>query len=633
MARGDELAIVTFMHHSFMEYFAAVGLSRDLEEVDVTPLVNQPRWAEVLTLLAGLIGETEDVAPILSRIIGPDGSRYGEVDAKQLLFSLDCALECEIPSEAAIRLLFLSIRKCLERGPGRSDPWVRTQIGQRLSQLIASCGVSAFESTLVDLIGTSQPDLCAATISLVAHSFAGTTECAAIRIAVETACSRTEENVHCSICEAAARVSWLQTPLILQVMGRCLKQSARCKTFGFESVIAVPGLAVKHWPEIINALEDDSVPVRRLASRAAVQAGLDGDIATLSDARKDVVANALQHIHEAGNDQDYPNSKVRLETLDGLARSPYERDRLIGIQLIPAADREGNVAFPRLMAILQESRDHAEVAAALRALRYSRNALLLFTVNDMKPLAKLCEEGTADVRLAAIRVLSHFVTGTHGVQILLEHDLDSVSAGEFAAVWDALGSAEVLQEQVVAALEKQLELRLQDAAKKNIPNEIEVCALLNAAESLCRSVRPELGVAVRQLIGNYKVNQQVQRAALRAYPALVTPTRQVVEFVTQRFRAVVPEMISDLVHTPEVLARHCRQSVDYIIACVEAMGPLRDAASALHQKLLERPVTGEAELNISTLRDGIHSISEIIVTFEEFINTNSNLWPNSKQIG
>lgn len=620
---GDESAIVTFMHHSFMEFFAAVGLSRVLNDVDVVPLVSQPRWAEILTLLAGLIGETEDVAPILARFIGADGSRYGDVDAKQLLFSLDCALECEVPSEAAIRLLSMSIHKCLERGPGRSDPWVRSQIGQRLSQLIASCGVSAFEGSLVALVKASDANLSAAAIGLVSHACVDEAESGPIRASIDAVCARTEENVQCSICEAASRVPWLRTPVVLQVIGRCLKSSSRSKRFGFEGVIAVPGLAARHWPEIINALEDESESVRRLASRAAVQAGLDGDIAALSDARKDVVANALQNIHEAGTDHEYPSSKVRIETLDALMKSTYERDRLIGIQLIPAADSEGTVAYPRLMAILQNSQDRAEVAAALRALRYSRNALLLFTVNDIKPLAKLCAEGTSDVRLAAANVLAHFVTDPHAVRVLLDRDVEAMGALEFAAVWNALGRAEVLQEEVVSALEKQLILRLQETAKKNKSNTVEVCSLLDAAHALCRNVRPELALAIRQMIGNYRVDDRVQRAALRAYPSVATPNRQVVEFVTQRFRAPVPDLIDDLVHTPEALARHCRQSVDYVIACVEAMGPLRDAASSLHQKLLQRPVTAETELNITTLRDGIHSISQIIVTFDEFINTRS----------
>ena len=54
---NDDSAVVTFMHHSFLEYFAAIGLSRELDTFEIEHLVAQPRWREILTLLAGIIGE------------------------------------------------------------------------------------------------------------------------------------------------------------------------------------------------------------------------------------------------------------------------------------------------------------------------------------------------------------------------------------------------------------------------------------------------------------------------------------------------------------------------------------------------------------------------------------------------
>ncbi len=50
------------------------------------------------------------------------------------------------------------------------------------------------------------------------------------------------------------------------------------------------------------------------------------------------------------------------------------------------------------------------------------------------------------------------------------------------------------------------------------------------------------------------------------------------------------------------------------------MSALREAAIALHKRISNREVTAENELMTTELRDGIHEISEIIVTFEDFIN-------------
>lgn len=172
---GDENlggGLITFMHHSFMEYFAAVGLSRELDNLDLKQLVKQPRWLEILTLLAGIIGESADVAPILTRIIG-DGGEFGDVDANYLIFAMDCALECDVPSEAALQLVLKSVELCIEKGPARCDAWVRSEIGQRLEQLVTSCGLSAFEEVFCRLIRSADPDACAAAISLVSFACKG----------------------------------------------------------------------------------------------------------------------------------------------------------------------------------------------------------------------------------------------------------------------------------------------------------------------------------------------------------------------------------------------------------------------------------------------------------------------------
>jgi len=303
---GDEAGVVTFMHHSFMEYFGAVGLSRELDKFDVAALVDQPRWMEILTLLAGIIGESEDIAPVLARFVG-DGANFGDVDAKYLIFALDCALECEVPSEAAVRLLSTCITKCVESGPARSDPWVRSEIGQRLAQLIAACGFISFESTIAALIRSGEADICAAAIALAGFACSDVPESSSILKALEESSSRPEESVLSSICDAVGRIEWARTPALLQVVARSLKKTTRCKLAAFEAILTVPGMASKHWPEIINGLDDKGVGVSRLASKAAIEAGLDGDVAAVHQrqpllGRHVDQSEGVAHLVRDGND-------------------------------------------------------------------------------------------------------------------------------------------------------------------------------------------------------------------------------------------------------------------------------------------------------------------------------------------
>ena len=61
--------VVSFMHHSFLEYYAAVGfLAREFER-EVPTLANHPYWRDVITLMFGLLSEHQDVSRFLTKMI------------------------------------------------------------------------------------------------------------------------------------------------------------------------------------------------------------------------------------------------------------------------------------------------------------------------------------------------------------------------------------------------------------------------------------------------------------------------------------------------------------------------------------------------------------------------------------
>ena len=193
----DEDAVVTFMHHSFLEFFAAVGLTREIDKFDIASLVNQPRWHEILTLVAGIIGENEDVAPVLARFIGA-GSPTTDVDARLLTFALDCALECEVPSESAQRLLARAIKENIKTGPARLDPWVRSELGRRVARVLSICGEGEFDKMLAELIRSEDADTSAAAINTAGYACADGYESISIVKAIDE--SSTARRGGCSLC-------------------------------------------------------------------------------------------------------------------------------------------------------------------------------------------------------------------------------------------------------------------------------------------------------------------------------------------------------------------------------------------------------------------------------------------------
>ena len=91
-------ALITFMHYSFIEYYAAAGLLSG-EHVDaVSTLSANPRWRDVTTLLFGMLSEQGDITPHLKGLLSSESP--SEVISKyKTVLALDCANECDVPPE------------------------------------------------------------------------------------------------------------------------------------------------------------------------------------------------------------------------------------------------------------------------------------------------------------------------------------------------------------------------------------------------------------------------------------------------------------------------------------------------------------------------------------------------------
>jgi predicted NACHT family NTPase len=87
--------IITFMHYSFLEYYAAAGLlARDYSK-SLSDISGIPRWKDVTTLLFGILSEQGDVTPAL-QVILTDKTPTDVISKHKLLLALECASECDV---------------------------------------------------------------------------------------------------------------------------------------------------------------------------------------------------------------------------------------------------------------------------------------------------------------------------------------------------------------------------------------------------------------------------------------------------------------------------------------------------------------------------------------------------------
>ena len=614
----DSRAVVTFMHHSFLEYFAAIGLSRDLEHTDIGALVREPRWREILTLLAGIIGENEDVSPVID-IFLKSGSSEHDVDAKLLLFAIDCALECEVPSEAAQRLLSNNIKKCLVHGPGRLDPWVRSEIGQRLDYLLSVCGGTEFDGMIAELIRAGDETVSAAAIDVVGHACASGYESTEILSALEHACSRFDDAVLSAICAAASRSRSLRTNAAQQVIAACLHKSRRNQQAAYEALARVPSLASKHWDEIIIGIDDPNARISMWASIAAMQAGLNVDVISLNATKKDVLLRALNRVDVAGGRDEHRHPQMKKDTLSRLLASSQLRDRTLGIRLLPLAEGEERYVYETLIGLVRVNTPREELVAALIALRWSGSALALFKIGDLRSVSKWLKDGTSDVRVAAAQLLGCFGKDTIAVDALLSQNFSDLDVQEYCESILALSRVQGAVDRVRELFFRELKTHLDEKKKMNSDNLRRTMMLMDASRHLGESAPQYLADKIRTLVDDFRIDDSLKRKALLCFPAIAKPSQKTVESITRLCLHPPVGMDVELVQMPAILAKKCRSSIDYVVACASALADLRRALLTFHANISKRPATEDNEYCISELRHGIDDVTQIIVAFHDFI--------------
>lgn len=612
-----EKAVVTFMHHSFLEYFGAIGLSLDIHNVNLEELVLQPRWHEILTLLAGIIGENNDVAPVLRRFLTSNNKKESpDIDAKLLTFSIDCALECEVPSEGAQRLICESIANCVKHGPALRDPWVQSEIGLRLQQLREACGEGLFDSLLTTLASDPLDTVAAAGIALAGYALSQGASSPRVVLAINQACARKEDVILCAICEAASRAIPLQTDETIKVIKRCLKKGTREKRASLEAICSIPALTVELWQEIVECISMEDRTVARLASVAAIKAGLNAEVITLSAARKEILQKALSLSQDYGGEVDFNLPEVTLETVDKLWSSASLRDRVLALQVLAFTRQSEQFVYDRLMTIVRENTSREEVTAAISSLRTSQ-AIRVFKQSDLKIIAGCLDERmTVDVRVEAAKLLSLFGNDIVAVEALLARDLQHLGPLEFRMTIRGLANAKLMELAVARRINDQATYYLD--TNRQLDSE-RLAAILEAMQHMAKTASHEVLNALQTLLNDFRVPAELKGDILTCIPAIMIPSPENIRILKEFIDKNPQGIDSALVHMPCVLADKCKESVTNVEMSVTALSELLPSLYSLYERVARRELSDRNDGFITQLRSGITELTQLIVTFNEFL--------------
>ena len=474
---------------------------------------------------------------------------------------------------------------------------------------------------IAGLIAAGDEHASAATIEVLGYACSDGYESQEITTAFEKACSRIDDAVQSAICSAVSRSRVLRTHAALQVVASCLNKSRRNRWAAFEALANIPSLASEHWEEIIICIDDQDARTSKLASIAAMHAGLNVDLISLTGARKDLLLRALNNVDFfSGSHEEFHYPQMKKDTLDRLLASALLTDRTLGIRLLPLAEGEERYIYEMLTGLVRgKMTPREEVVAALIALRRSGSVLGLFTLADLKTIGQFLNNGTSDVRVAAANLLGCFGKDMIAVDALLSTSFRDLSLNDYCARITALSRAQTALEKVNNLIFGEMKIYFDDKKKMNSDNLLRVKTLLDAARRLGATAPAGLSARIFELVGDFKVDTSLKQRALLCYPAIVAPSQKTVDNISDLYKRPLIDMDEQLVQLPAILAKKCKSSVDYVVASVGALSGLRSVLLAQYTKYSKRQVTEDNEYCIAELRNGITEVTQIIVAFKDFI--------------
>lgn len=624
-SQGDGAATITFMHHSFLEYYAAQGLKSRLDSGEVAKLALQPRWREVVTLLAGLISDEGDISPLIEELL-VEREEADKITLERLLFAFDCALESEVPPDRAQRALFRALDAALRQGPAKYDPELRRKVGDRVARLAGATASERLTQFLVAGLRDADAAVCAAFVDLVGHGAVDLEVSEVVLEALDSACERDETEVLVAVCEAIGRARALRRPKAEEALNKALARNVTTKMAAVRAVEAAPALAASRWDKLVEAMRQDQVFIASSAARALVLAGLRIDTDQKEDRR--LLLDVLRTVQSDGESiKDIAISCSRREIDRGLSANDVD-ERLIAIRLMPWLRGEEQYVHDSLMGILRLKGDdrREEVVAALNALPLASGAHKLLRVYEVDEVRAFLTAKTRDVRVAACRALS--VVGCSPSTVsqvgtaLLDFLGEQTNGPEFRVGVRALARCAADFADAREWLFAECERRIDRGDITDTPRAEDLVEVLRACRALDGGASEALCTRLMNTSGDYKATELVRREACRAVASICRPSVRVVNYFIGQLEARPPRLGDSIAAAVLRFVERARRRIEFVKALTSKLDALETAV--LGQYLaVQAELKSHGDVRLSELRRAVEEIQQVLRSYREFAQLTS----------
>ena len=559
--------LVSFMHHSFLEYYTALGLIEKENAVEsVSEFALNPGWYEIVTLMFGILGEQSDITQGIERLL-VEHSDSDSITIGRLELAFDCALECDVPPEATQSLLAREVNAVLTNGPGLFVSEVRQKLADKLKLLLESTGSNQIHQMLINGLANERADIAAAFVHLVAKLGSYSNLDPELIRGISAAFKRNDRVLNLAVVNALRDLPLLRSKSNLSKVRSLLQRGGILeKSATLQLLEKEPSLVHEFATEVVDILQEAKSPLALTAASCVLRGGISqlpefSNFALLDSALQKVIQS------DAPRQSLIGRLNIPWHQLESLIYSDNQLDKLRGFRSLVAVEEDTVKVHGVLFDALKRESDSSIVTTILDSLSTYPAAIQSASLADTEFVCKLCKSDFGNVRTAAARVLRSFST----IQVVTEALVDQFRA---LRISDTKEVNEVIRSlathathdkfcQSVLAAELSQLLRKKKTTWSNSQTNL-TRRLLIACDQASVKLETRVVTKVFKLISNFRSPPEIRRLAMRLYGQVCPTTTTSASQITGEFSSQNADRRLAAYRTATKFVQRCRSRIQTV---------------------------------------------------------------------
>lgn len=622
---GEDLLsedLITFMHYSFLEYYAAAGLlSRDYLEI-LPRLSGNPRWKDVTTLLFGILSEQDDVTGLLSKIIASE-EPSDCISKYKLLLALDCASECDVPPEAAQEILANAVYETLSKGAGRYSANLRENIANRLEYFLQGAG-QRIEAAIISGLNDTDPMCVSATVDLVAR-FGDQIRLSEKIVASFSSClGRENSSIRSAAMFAIERRPEFRGENAERLVKSCLSGNIIEKHAALKVVSAIPAYFEVVKSQVRVLITDPNNLISAMAASCIISGALKEGRWEEEPAVQEMILSKLNYSEK---EEDLADHGVTLgrEVIEALYISGKPNEIELAIRYTSFVHDDDHFVYHLLLDCVRTTTIARHRAACFDSLRKCPGAMNLITIADTDLICSARTASERNVRIATLRLLGEMPDDEQVVQALQDHlsELATKKAkeDEIAECASALSKHVYRNQRLRREVLNTLFQHLPKSPEAGFGDEMKqyhLLGLLSVCESIGDVAEQAAANRLLSLAEDFRTPIAIRKQAMRVFGRIAEPTTENVAIFIRLLKRNDMRLNEETCAAASSFVMQCRKKVEYVRRVYGQLGQLKSQLVGAWNREIDRAHESIDPRGPREIRHAIVEIESLVAAYEEF---------------